>query len=207
MRLGDEPFDVINNVGSSLFAGGYGGDRGFLERDLGQYRGTGRRVRVVWRRGAVEAAPISTMSGCSTSACSCTTKTPTCRGAAGCAGWRYVYEPSSVVRHRHAQSAGVGSATFRFFTERNRLLVLAKNAPGQAGLRAGLGEVRRFARGTLSAYVIRPLRLQMPERHESAHRRRVVPAICGCCRAMLRDRRAAKPKVARRSLMSWEVSK
>ena len=28
-----EPFDVINNVGSNLFAGGYGGDRGFLEVD------------------------------------------------------------------------------------------------------------------------------------------------------------------------------
>ena len=32
-----EPFDVINNVGSNLFAGGFGGDRGFLEVDRGQY--------------------------------------------------------------------------------------------------------------------------------------------------------------------------
>ena len=35
IRLGDEPFDVINNVGSNLYRNGFGGDRGFLERDLG----------------------------------------------------------------------------------------------------------------------------------------------------------------------------
>ena len=32
-----KPFDVINNAGSALYPGGYGGDRGFLERDAGQY--------------------------------------------------------------------------------------------------------------------------------------------------------------------------
>ncbi|HKA04286.1 MAG TPA: glycosyltransferase, partial [Acidimicrobiales bacterium] len=32
-----EPHDVINNAGSNLFAGGFGGDRGYLERDEGQY--------------------------------------------------------------------------------------------------------------------------------------------------------------------------
>ena len=30
-------FDVINNAGSSLYPDGFGGDRGFLERDRGQY--------------------------------------------------------------------------------------------------------------------------------------------------------------------------
>src|SRR5439155_11355673 len=35
--MGGQRFDVINNVGSRLVAGGYGGDRGFLERDEGQY--------------------------------------------------------------------------------------------------------------------------------------------------------------------------
>ena len=36
-RLGGEPFAVVNNAGSSLFAGGYAGDRGFLEPDVGQF--------------------------------------------------------------------------------------------------------------------------------------------------------------------------
>ena len=35
--LAGEPYDVINNVGSRLVDGGYGGDRGFLEADVGQY--------------------------------------------------------------------------------------------------------------------------------------------------------------------------
>ena len=122
-------------------------------------------------------------------------------------GWRYVYEPKSVVRHRHAQSSGVGSPTFRFYTERNRLLVLAKNAPAKQALRSGLGEARRFLRGTISAFVMRPLRLQMPERQMSAHRRRVLASYLRLLPPMLRDRRSAKPVVDRESLMSWEVTK
>ena len=66
-------------------------------------------------------------------------------------GWRYVYEPDAVVRHRHAASSGVGSAMFRYCTERNRLLMLAKNAPWRLAWRSGLGEVRRARRPPRSA--------------------------------------------------------
>ena len=37
VRVGSDVFDVINNVGSNLYERGFGGDRGFLERDLGQF--------------------------------------------------------------------------------------------------------------------------------------------------------------------------
>ena len=44
-------------------------------------------------------------------------------------GWRYRFEPTSVVRHLHAASPGESSPVFRYYNERNRLVVLAKNAP------------------------------------------------------------------------------
>ena len=59
----------------------------------------------------------------------------------------------------------------------------------------------------LSAYIGRPLRLQMPERNESAHRRRVLRSYLQLLPAMVRARRAAKPSVDRTALMSWQVTK
>lgn len=44
-------------------------------------------------------------------------------------GLRLRYQPSSVVRHTHAGTSTEGSPLFVFFTARNRLLMLLKNAP------------------------------------------------------------------------------
>lgn len=43
-------------------------------------------------------------------------------------GWRYVYVPASVVRHRHGASMGDRSPRFELLTQRNRLVVLARHA-------------------------------------------------------------------------------
>ena len=201
-----EPFDVINNVGSNLFADGFGGDRGFLEVDAGQYE-TPAEV-FAWCGGAVllrrrylddvglfderlfmyyEDTDLSW------------------RGRLQ--GWRHVYEPGAVVRHHHAQSSGVGSPFFRFHTERNRLLVLAKNAPAELAWRAGLGEVRRLLGALVRHYVIRPLTLRLPARAEVAHRWRVCRSYLRLLPGMLGDRWSTTPTVSRRSLMSWEVVK
>ena len=206
IALGNEPFDVINNVGSNLYRGGYGGDRGFLERDLGQYE-TPAEV-FAWCGGAVllKRAYLDHV-GLFDEHLFLYYEDTDLSWRGRLQGWRYVYEPRSLVRHRHAASSGVGSPTFRFYTERNRLLVLAKNAPPKLALRAGLGEVRRFLRTMLSAYIGRPLRLQMPERHESAHRRGVCKSYLQLLPSMLRHRRAMKPTVDRAALMSWEAVK
>ncbi len=206
LRLGDEPFDVINNVGSNLYRNGYGGDRGFLETDRGQYQQPAEVF--AWCGGAVLLKrKYLDEVGLFDERLFLYYEDTDLSWRGRLQGWRYLYEPSSVVRHKHAQSAGVGSPTFRFFTERNRLLVLAKNAPVKLALRAGLGEARRFVRGTIAAYIIRPLRLQMPERHESGHRRRVLVSYLRLLPTMVRDRRNTEPKVGRQSLMSWERTK
>lgn len=206
LRLGGEPFDVVNNVGSCLFAGGFGGDRGFLERDHGQYEQPAEVF--AWCGGAVLLKRrYLEQVGLFDERLFLYYEDTDLSWRGRLLGWRYLYEPRSLVRHRHAASSGVGSPTFRYYTERNRLLVLAKNAPWRLAARAGLGEAYRCLRWHLAAYVMRPLRLQMPERVESAHRRRVLGNYLRGLPAMLRDRRAVRPVVAREALMRWEVTK
>jgi N-acetylglucosaminyl-diphospho-decaprenol L-rhamnosyltransferase len=53
-------------------------------------------------------------------------------------GWRHAYEPRSVVRHLHAASSGTGTDVFRYYNERNRLLMLVRNAPAAMAARAAL---------------------------------------------------------------------
>ena len=121
-------FDVVNNVGSTLLGDGYGVDNGWLERDRGQlddmvdvfaWCGGSVMLRADYLRDVghfderfflyYEDTDLSW------------------RGALR--GWRYRTVPSSIVRHTHATSSVEASAVFAHFTERNRLLVLLKNAP------------------------------------------------------------------------------
>jgi GT2 family glycosyltransferase len=206
VQIPAEPFDVINNVGSNLFAGGFAGDRGFLEVDEGQYdepadvfAWCGGAVLLVRRYldevGTFDERFFVYYEDTDLS----------WRGRLR--GWRYVYEPAALVRHHHAQSSVVGSPLFRFSTERNRLLMLAKNAPAKLVWRSGLGEVRRAVTGTIRHYVLRPLTLRLPARPEVAHRWKVCGSYLRLLPAMLRDRWAPGRTVARNEVMAWEVVK
>jgi len=128
LPLAGELYDVVNNVGSRLVLGGYGGDRGFLEPDRGQYAAaeevfawcggavllSGRYLREV---GVFDERYFMYYEDTDLS----------WRGRL--AGWRYLYVPESVVRHEHAASSKEGSSLFVHYVERNRFLTLARNAP------------------------------------------------------------------------------
>jgi hypothetical protein len=94
-------FDVINNVGSRLVEGGYGGDRGFLERDRGQYE---EPVEVFAWCGA--AVVLSTRDlrevGLFDDRFFVYYEDTDLSWRGRLAGWRYLYVPTSVVRHVHA---------------------------------------------------------------------------------------------------------
>ena len=206
VQIPPEPFDVINNVGSNLFAGGFGGDRGFLEVDEGQYAEPADVF--AWCGGAVllRRSYLDDVGTFDERFFLYYEDTDlSWRGQLR--GWRYVYEPAAVVRHHHASSSGVGSSLFRFSTERNRLLMLAKNAPAKLAWRAGLGEVRRAVTGTIRHYIVRPLTLRLPARPEVAHRWRVCGSYLRLTPAMLRDRWAPGRTVPRDEVMRWEVVK
>jgi GT2 family glycosyltransferase len=206
VRVGPDVFDVINNVGSNLYERGFGGDRGFLERDRGQFE---QAVDVfAWCGGAVllKKAYLDAV-GVFDERLFLYYEDTDLSWRGRLQGWRYLYAPGAVVRHRHAQSSGVGSDTFRFYTERNRLLVLAKNAPIWLAVRSGLGEVKRTVVINVRHLVLRPLTLRMPSRPEAAMRRRVLKSYLLLVPAMLRDRWLMDRRCSRQSLMKWEVSK
>lgn len=137
--------DLINNVGNELVEGWFGADRGLHEPDEGQYD---EPVDVpAWCGAAVlfPARYLQDVGGFDERLFLYYEDLDLAwRGRAR--GWRYRTAPSAVVRHRLAASSGVGSALFRFHVERNRLVVLAKNAPAPIAA----GAAGRFLLATAS---------------------------------------------------------
>ncbi len=208
VALDDDEFDVINNAGSALYPGGFGGDRGFLERDGGQYDEPADVF--AWCGGAVllSKAYLDDV-GLFDERLFLYYEDTDLSWRGRLRGWRYLYEPSSIVRHRHAASSGgAGSLTFRYYTERNRVLVLAKNAPARLAATQGLGVVKRAVGVNLRDLVIRPLTLHGPLRENAAHQRRVLFGYLRVLPAMLRHRwRRRGSVVRRRDLMAWTLTK
>ncbi len=134
VALDGQPFDVINNAGSVVLPDGHGADRGYLERDEGQFDAMeevfawcGAAVllsrRYLEQVGLFEEDFFLYYEDFDLS----------WRGRAQ--GWRYLYVPSSVVRHVHSASSVEGSRLFQHYDERNRLLTLTRNAPLSLALR------------------------------------------------------------------------
>jgi len=96
---------------------------------------------------------------------------------------------------------------FRFHTERNRLLVTARNAPLKVLTLALAAEIRHCVRVHLALLVKRPLMLKMPSRAEPRHRRKVLGAITMGLPAALRHR-WSQPAGDRRTVhRRWERDK
>ncbi len=126
--VGGERYDVINNVGSRLVLGGYGGDRGFLEPDRGQFD-EGEEV-FAWCGGAVLLSTRYLREvGTFDDRYFMYYEDTDLSWRGRLAGWHYRYVPASIVRHVHAASSKEGSSMFTHYVERNRFLTLARNAP------------------------------------------------------------------------------
>jgi len=121
-------FDVINNVGSRLVLGGYGGDRGFLERDAGQYDEPADVF--AWCGGAVLLSVRYLREvGIFDDRYFMYYEDTDLSWRGQLAGWRYRYVPDSLVRHEHSATAEEGSLRRAHFVDRNRFATLARNAP------------------------------------------------------------------------------
>jgi GT2 family glycosyltransferase len=177
---------IINSVGCELYEGWHGGDRGFLQPDLGQFDQPAEVF--AWSGGAVllKAAYLRDVG----------LFDPTFflyyedfelswRGRSR--GWRYVYEPNAVVLHEHMYSSGQGSAFHRYWSARNRRLTLVLHAPARAALRAVVG---------VFVGVVR-------RREWSALR--VLPALPSAVRRRLRLRRVRT--VPTQEITRWMTSK
>ena len=125
--LGGRPFDVINNVGTVLAGDGYGADRGYLERDHGQYE-TPESV-FAWCGGAVLlTARYLAEVGLFDEQLFLYYEDVDLSWRGRERGWRYRYVPESVVRHVHSAATVEGSPRFDYYNERNRLLTLTRHA-------------------------------------------------------------------------------
>jgi GT2 family glycosyltransferase len=153
--LAGEPYDVVNNVGSVLVEGGWGGDRGFLEPDVGQYD---EPQDVFAWCGAGVLFPVAYLEdvGLFDERFFMYYEDTDLAWRGRARGWRYRYVPTAVLRHVHAATSVEGSPMFHHFVERNRLVMLTKNAPP----RLALGAAVRFLLSTASYArrdVVRPV--------------------------------------------------
>jgi GT2 family glycosyltransferase len=201
-------YDVINNVGSRLVLGGYGGDRGFLEPDTGQYSEPAEVF--AWCGGAVLLSgrylrEVGTFDDRYFMYYEDTDLS--WRGRL--AGWKYQYVPESVVRHEHAASSKEGSALFMHFVERNRFLTLARNAPWSM-----FGEASyEYLRDTAVIFrrdVVRPvLRRGRPSPGFTARRLRAYAGFLKLLPATLRTRREQHVTAAERAdiVARWGVAR
>jgi GT2 family glycosyltransferase len=127
LPLAGGPFDVINNVGTVPTGDGYFADRGYLERDHGQYA-TPESV-FAWSGGAVLLATSYLADvGLFDEELFLYYEDVDLSWRGRERGWRYRYVPDSVVRHVHAATTTEGSPQFDYYNERNRLLTLTRHA-------------------------------------------------------------------------------
>ena len=206
VALAGERFDVLNNVGSQVFVDGAGADRGWLVRDDGRYDDP---VEVfAWCGGAVLMRPEYLADvGLFDERFFLYYEDTDLSWRGRARGWRYRTVPTSRVRHLHAASSGEGSEVFAYHVERNRLLMLVKNAPA----RQALTQIVRYKLVTLSYArrdIVRPL-LGRHRPRPTVVRRRVVSFV-GFLRLlgpMLTDRRALRRRqqVPDAELARWWV--
>ena len=201
-----EPVDIVNNAGSVLIEGGYGADRGFLEPDDGQYD-TPAEV-FAWCGGSVLLRPAYLADvGLFDDRFFLYYEDTDLSWRGRSRGWRFRYVPDARVRHVHAASTGEGSPVFQHYVERNRLLMLVKNAPATMAANA----VWRYLLTTLSYarrdIVAPPLRLHRPRPTVVARRVRSFADFLRQLPAALSQRRRIRRSatVGDGELMAWVV--
>jgi GT2 family glycosyltransferase len=198
--------DVVNNAGSIVLTDGYGADRGFQVIDTGQYDQR-EAVFAFCGNGVAFRAEVLEQVGVFDDDFFLYYEDTDLSWRVRAAGWKIRYEPSAVVRHHHAASSGEWSPVFRFHVDRNRLLMLTKDAtPGLA-----LREVLRYPLTTASMGV-RALRQGLADRRRpplraTLMRLKVLGSYVRLLPRMLARRRAIARSAAvrRRDLEQWLV--
>ena len=129
--------DVINNVGGIFHAPGYGADRGYQQLDHGQYD-TPEEVFLLCGAAVCLRTEALRQVGCFDDRFFMYYEDTDLSWRLRAAGWAIRYVPDAVVRHLHSASAVEWSPFFSFHVDRNRLLLLAKNAPARMAAREAL---------------------------------------------------------------------
>jgi GT2 family glycosyltransferase len=137
--------DVVNNAGGIVFADGCGADRAFQRVDDGSYDSP-EDVFTFCGNGVAFRREVLDQVGLFDDDFFLYYEDTDLSWRVRAAGWDIRYEPSAVLRHHHAASSGEWSPVFRFHVDRNRLLMLTKNA----SWRLALPQVLRYPLTTAS---------------------------------------------------------
>lgn len=125
--INSSKYKLINNAGSIIFKDGYGADRGFCERDSGQYD----RVEEVFCACGASVLYKKEMLediGLFDEDFFMYYEDTDLSWRARFRGWRTYYYPASIVYHVHCGSSVEWSQSFIFHTDKNRIFMLIKNA-------------------------------------------------------------------------------
>ena len=154
---------LVNSAGLFLLRDGRGADRGFRERDVGQFEATQPVFAACGAAVLVPAPPAG--EPLFDPRYFLYYEDLDLGWRMRRAGKRFAYAPRSLVRHVHGAAAGEASPVFRFHVERNRALTSLRNADpvlaawsalvlfakvGQAAVRAALGRERWPAAGAVA---------------------------------------------------------
>lgn len=147
LRLTIEPgtpaVDVINNAGGIVLRDGSGADRGFQEVDEGQYDEPAE-VFTACGNGMALRTAVGRELGWFDEAYFMYYEDTDLSWRWRSRGWSIYYVPTAVLRHVHSATSTEWSPRWRFFVERNRLLMLTKNASGSLAA----GAIWRYLRGS-----------------------------------------------------------
>ena len=198
--------DVLNNAGSMVFRDGYGADRAYQELDRGQYQ-LPEEVFAFCGGAVCFRAEALRQAGVFDDDFFLYYEDTDLSWRLRSLGWRIRYQPAAVARHIHSASSVEWSPLFVFHTDRNRLLMLTKNA--SAGLAAR--EVLRYPLTTASLALREVARSRHTRRRPPVRptllRLRVLRSYLGLLPKMLVRRRriAAQAAVERKRLERWLV--
>ncbi|HEX5497104.1 MAG TPA: glycosyltransferase [Mycobacteriales bacterium] len=137
LPAGTPCLDVVNNAGGIVLRDGYGADRGFQQVDQpGQPDGYDRPEEVFTACGNGMALRVAAgrEAGWFDERFFLYYEDTDLSWRLRAAGWSVRYEPAAVLRHVHSASAREWSPVWQFHVERNRLLMLTKNATGRLAL-------------------------------------------------------------------------
>ncbi len=196
--------DVINNAGGIVLAGGYGADRGYQEVDDGQYDEP-VEVFAVCGNGVAFRTGAGQDLGWFDDDFFLYYEDTDLSWRLRSRGWSIQYEPSALVRHIHSASTEEYSPLWLFHVDRNRLLMLTK----EASWRLALPQLLRYPL-TTGSMGLRALRLGLRERRRPPLRRqllqlRVLLSYFRLLPAMLVRRReiGRTAQASRRQLEQW----